>query len=221
MVNCWSRYCSELTRREKGSSRYRIFFKQTRFVNLSLPASESEREHVIRVASHLTPPVAIDRLPDDLANQPFIRAKSVLSDCGDYFDAVAWNHELRWWFSAQGLVMGDVRKRPTVREQFDRFAGKLMMEAARDHGRLAAGEYQRIAKALDDANFNLKDNLEAQAQTRLAAWNANDGHMPIRKFVQAVEAKGGAQFVKRAVQKRLSRALSTYRQLEHLNSGVG
>lgn len=214
----WPRYSDQQTHKENGSLPRKKFFAQRNyFINLTLPQGTNQRDHLTAVAQALVPPVAIDRLPDRLADQVSIRAKTIFRSAADYFEEVANNHELKWWFSEKGLVMGEVRRPPTPRQKFDIFAGKLMMDAPRQaNGRISPEEYLRIANALDAKQFGLLEHLEAGGKERVKKWNENDLHPRIRKFAQAMTASAAAQRIKRILMKRLYRAQAAYKAMQAL-----
>ncbi len=209
----WVYYSADQTRQEKGPLLLETLVAPLEStVNVTVHAGTSQMEQVNWVARQATPPVPIDRLPAEFANEKSVRGTTIFRPLGQYFEEVARNHKLSWWFSAAGLVMGEIARQRSPRERFDDYAGKLLGDAYQTSGRLSRAQYRCIMDALDEAGFKLKNELEAGGRQALAKWNADDRRKPIRTFAEAMEAKLTAPRVRRALQKRLSRALCSYKQ---------
>jgi hypothetical protein len=92
---------------------------------------------------------------------------------------------------------------------FQAEAGALMAGARRDGLRLAAGEYERIARKLDAQGLRLLDNLEPSYRSKLAEWNQKHGKTG--RAVHTWEKALASDSLRRGATKTLNRAEEVYR----------
>jgi hypothetical protein len=84
-----------------------------------------------------------------------------------------------------------------------------MAGARRDGLRLAAGEYERIARKLDAQGLRLLDNLEPSYRSKLAEWNQKHGKTG--RAVHTWEKALASDSLRRGATKTLNRAEEVYR----------
>ena len=91
---------------------------------------------------------------------------------------------------ARWLQTSPLERLPAL-SPFDGLIGKLMYEAltASPTGRLSEAQREYIASQVDAAGFVLKDHLEGQSVSNLAAWNQLHSHTPIKTFASALKSK--------------------------------
>jgi hypothetical protein len=93
---------------------------------------------------------------------------------------------------------------------FQAEAGALMAKAKRTAtGRIAAGEYERIAQRLDAQGLKPLDNLEPSYRTELAAWNQKHGKTG--RAVHTWQRALANEILRRGTTKTLNRAEEVYR----------
>jgi Restriction endonuclease len=79
------------------------------WVSHSVPSPASQRDVVLQIAEHARVPVAIEAVPDVLADTKLIRGRVVFESLGDALDKMALNYSgMYWWLTDRGVNMSIV-----------------------------------------------------------------------------------------------------------------
>lgn len=176
----WERF-DHLRTQETGGS---IKSLESSLVSLTIPTLSTHRDVVQAIANQCQPPIAIESLGGNLSETQFPRGKTIFRLAGAAIDDIAVQYEdMRWWMSKHGLNMGKVPLAKTQISKFDELAGKLYVDGSKN-GRLSKELLIVIAKALDEANFSLKDLQPAQWKV-ISKYNQKNAKHAVKSFEQA------------------------------------
>ncbi|HEY5027836.1 MAG TPA: hypothetical protein VIK39_05460 [Candidatus Angelobacter sp.] len=215
----WERFNSNKTSTNGGTELFRGAILEN-VVNCTVPAPCTGRDIVEQIATQAQKTIPIESLPDVLSQQVHCRAKTCFGFCGDTIDQIARNYPaMQWWISRNGLNM-EVSP-PSDLSGFDALAGKLMFDARPRRGEnnhLPIEEYKKIACQLDHAGFRPVKYLEGEYRDKLAEWNQIHPRKAIHTFGDALCSKVTELKLRRAVQKRLSRAEAAWKRQSGLSA---
>jgi hypothetical protein len=188
-------------------------------VNASLPAGYTHADEVREIARQLQ--LEITSLPEQLSRTKFQHGAVLFGKARNYLDAIAAQYD-GWEFEIADRELRVVKHGCNL-SGFDELAGRLMLEARRKNRHLAPGEYERITAEIDRAGFKLADHLEGHNRELLRLWNRTNTQRAIHTFSEAFKHRNplwvekydeddDELFLRRAVQLRLNRALTKYRE---------
>ncbi len=143
------------------------------------------------------PPIPIESLDDHLGEHNFIRGATFFGPAGDYLDRLVSCHpDMRWWISEKGLNVAVIPPEDSELSSFDQLAGRLTKENW-EHGRLSREALFEIAKALDQASYVLKKELQPAQWRAIAQHNNKASRNPIKTFLEAAEKRNFVRFIRR------------------------
>jgi len=174
------------------------YLQQDNRVTEKVPALSSFRIQVEIAAAHASHPIPIASLHPELELHRLPRGNTLSGHVGCYIDRVADTLEMWWWIDDNGLTIGYPERAPTT-AGFTATAGQLMGEHFKD-GRLTGEALKIIARALDEANFKLLENLVPAQHKRVAEHNTMHPKDAIKTFQQAARH---VRVGRRAVQRTL------------------
>jgi hypothetical protein len=215
----WRRFNSRKTSAIGGTKLFRHAILEN-IVSCTVPAPCTDRDIVEQIAAQAQKPIPIESLPDVLSQQVRYRGRACFGFCGDTIDQVARNYPaMQWWISRNGLNI-EVSP-PSGLPEFDALAGKLMFDVRPRRGEnnhLPIEEYKKIACQLDHAGFKPVDHLEGEYRDKLAEWNQKHPRKAVNTFSDALCSKVTELKLRRAVQKRLSRAEAAWKRQSPLSA---
>jgi hypothetical protein len=180
---------------------------QDSFVSLTLPALSTHCDALKAIARHCQPPLAIESLDENLRRFRFLRGKTLFLDAVEAIEEIAQQHEgLHWWVSKGGLNVLNEPMTSKKLSEFDKFAGKLYFDGSKDC-KLSEELLREIARALDEAGFTLKEELQPAQWKPISEYNQKHARLAVKSFAQAC---GLGRFV-RSVRKRLYVARARYK----------
>jgi hypothetical protein len=174
----WGRFCPE------RSSKL-AWILDCNHASISLPAGSTARDVVQEIARKAHPPIPIESVSDELLSTGFIRGAVFFGYAGDLLDEIANGYpNMYWWISDTGLNMRILPPEIPELSSFDELAGSLTTQYWRD-GRLSQRALYEIAKALDEASFALKDELQPTQWQPIAQYNQKFARDAIKSFEKA------------------------------------
>jgi hypothetical protein len=181
-VSPWNHF-SDLKTEETGGD---IEVLKNSSATLVFPPESTYCDALVAIASHCDPPVAIESLNVALSELRYSpRGKTIFRFAGDAIDdIVAGAKGNYWWVSRSGLnvVKGPM---PTVAlSPFDHLAGKLCLEKLSGN-KLSREAVREIAKALDEAAFTLREQLQRAQWKQIAVHNQKYARQAVKTFEQA------------------------------------
>jgi len=195
----WERFDHLRTQETDGS----IKFLEDSFVSLTIPPRSTHRDAVQAIAKHCQ--IAIESLGGNLGERQFPRGKTIFDLGGNAIDDIAQQYEdMCWWMSKNGLNIVDVPRATAKISRFDELAGKLYVDGSKD-GKLSEELLFTIAKALDEADFSLK-NLQPAQWKVISKYNQKNA----RHAVKSLEQASRHPRLVRSVRKRLYVARQRY-----------
>jgi hypothetical protein len=153
----WERFDSVRTEETRGDPRLLL-----NHISLSIPALDTHRDILEKIASHSQVPITIHSLADVLSQRKSPRGKTIFGFVGDEIGKIAAQYDdMRWWISKKGLNMAIVPPAAAKLSRFDEFAGKLCVDRWKD-GKLSKKSLIEVAKKLDAVSFTLRELQPAQ-----------------------------------------------------------
>jgi hypothetical protein len=177
-------------------------------VVLSVAASSSVREDVeqmARVASKPFPVAFISKLLDE---PRFFRGRTYFGFAGKLLGQIVSNYpDMRWWMAKDGLVIDVVPPDAGQLSEFDRQAGRMVLEGTRD-GKLSDRVFREIAAELDAVGFAFLESLQPAQRKEIVAFNQKRAKSAIKSFSAAASDRRFSRLVRR----RLYVARERYRK---------
>jgi len=159
------------------------YLQQDNCVSAQVPTKSSFRRQIEIVAAHASQPIPIASLDSELDRYHLQMGNTLFGHVGSYFDSVADTLGMWWWMDDNGLTIGYPELRPAA-PGFVTTAGQLMVGNFKN-GRLSDEAFGIIAKALDEAGFQLLENLVPAQRKKVAEHNTKHPKNAIKTFQQA------------------------------------
>lgn len=172
-------------------------FLEENYINVSVPGGSTYQFAVEQVAKNATLPIPIESLDDHLGEHKFIRGAVFFGLAGDHLDRLVSDHpDMRWWISEKGLNVAIIPPEDSELSSFDQLAGRLTKENW-EHGRLSREALFEIAKALDQASYTLKKELQPAQWRAIADHNSKASRNPIKTFLEVAKKRNFVRFIRR------------------------
>ena len=150
--------------------------------------------------------VTVAPLPPELKHDSVPAHTDWFDFASHHLDIIAERFGLDWDIRGGVLTMYRPAGRPRkALSPFDEFAGKLWTD----------GKRADIGTSLDAVKFAFLENLEGKDRAAVGLWNQQNGSRgaAVHTWTAALACQGAATgFIRRAAQRRLSRAGGTYKR---------
>jgi hypothetical protein len=172
-------------------------FLDGNFVSLSVPRGSTYRFAVEEIARKASRPIPVESLCDELSARSYIRGAVFFGNPGDKLDQITANYvDMQWWVSDKGLNVAILPPEMPTLSRFDELAGRLIVEHSKE-GKLSKDALYEIAKALDQANFSLSEDLQGAQWRPIQQHNIKYSKNAIKTFWEAVRKPAFVRSIRR------------------------
>jgi hypothetical protein len=164
-------------------------------VSCSVGAGSTDFDALKSIVRSVPRPFPVKHISEKLKEVSLLRGCTYFNDLRHVIDEIAMEYpRIRWWMTAEGLVVDEVPPELESLSEFERIVGSMQT------GKNISKEVlEALAHRLDSAGVVLKDHLQPKEKETIAAHNRRRGPNQIHSFFAAVNDPILVRTIRRAI----------------------